>query len=94
MWLILVTSSLIMKDIESICTTRLASAAYDYFNFKGTEKRGRRGFLSSLLTQLCTRSHRGYDILLSLYETSEGPRQLAEIVLIQCLKDVLARTFP
>ena len=89
--LMLVTSSSIIKDIESICATGLASVAYYYFDFKDTGKQDRRGFLSSLLNQLYTRSHCGYDILSNLYEAHEnGSRQPSEIDLIQCLKNVLA----
>jgi hypothetical protein len=85
-----VTSSSIIKDIESICATGLASVAYYYFDFKDTGKQDRRGFLSSLLTQFCTRSHRGYDVLSSLYEAHDnGSRQPSEVDLIRCLKNVL-----
>ena len=84
------TSSSIIKDIESIHATGLASVVYYYFDFKDTGKQDRRGLLSSFLTQLCTRSHRGYDILSKLYKTHEdGSRQPSEVDLIRCLKDVL-----
>ena len=84
------TSSSIIKDIEFICATGLASVIYYYFDFKDTGKQDRRGLLSSLLTQLCTRSHRGYDILSKLYAAHEnGSRQPSEVDLIRCLKDVL-----
>jgi hypothetical protein len=86
-----VTSSSIIKDIECIRATGLASVVYYYFDFKDTGKQDRRGLVSSLLTQLCTRSHRGYDSLSKLYETHEnGSRQPSEVDLIRCLKDVLA----
>jgi len=86
-----VTSSSIIKDIESTLATGLASVTYYYFDFKDAEKQDRRGLLTSLLTQLCTRSHRGYDILSSLYEAHEnGSRQPSDLDLIQCLKNVLA----
>ena len=85
------TSSSIIKDIESIRATGLASIAYYYFDFKDTGKQDRRGLLSSLLTQLCTRSHHGHDILSTLYEAHEnGSRQPSEVDLIRCLKKVLA----
>jgi hypothetical protein len=85
------TSSSIIKDIESIRATGLASVAYYYVDYKDTGKQDCRGLLSSLLTQLCTRSHHGYDILSSLYEAHEkGLRQPSEVDLIRCLKDVLA----
>ena len=85
------TSSSIIKDIESLRATGLASVAYYYFDFKDTGKQDRRGLLSSLLTQLCTRSHHDYDILSTLYEAHEnGLRQPSEFDLIQCLKKTLA----
>ena len=88
MW---VTSSSIIKNIEATRATGLASVAHYYFDFKDTGKQDRRGFLSSLLTQLCTQSHHGYDVLSKLYEAhDDGLRQPSEVDLIQCLKDVLA----
>jgi hypothetical protein len=86
-----VTSSSIIKDIESIRETGLASVAYYYFDFKDTGKQDRRGLLSSLIIQLCTQSPHRYDILSSLYEKHKnGSRQPSEVDLIQGLKDVLA----
>lgn len=85
------TSSSIIKDIESIRATGLVSIAYYYFDYKDTRKQDRRGLLSSLLIQLCTASQRGYDILSSLYGAHEDwLRQAPEDDLIQCLKNVLA----
>jgi hypothetical protein len=86
-----VTSSSIIKDIESIRATGLASVIYYYFDFKDTGKQDRRGLLSSLLTQLCSRSHHCYDILSRLYEVhGNGLRQPSEVDLIRCLQNVLA----
>jgi hypothetical protein len=86
-----VASSSVIKDIESICATGLASVAYYYFDFKDTGKQDRRGLLSSLLIQLCTRSHHSHDILSKLYKAHEnGLRQAREVDLIRCLKSVLA----
>ena len=83
------TSSSIIEDTKSIRATGLASVAYYYFDFKDTGKQDRRGLLSSLLSQLCTRNH-GYDILSKLYEAHEnGSRQPKEADLIRCLKNVL-----
>ena len=85
------TSSSIIKDIENTCATGLASAVYYYFDFKDAGKQDRRGFLSSLLTQLCARSHQGYDMLSDLYKAhGNGLRQPKEIDLIKCLKSLLA----
>jgi hypothetical protein len=89
--LIMMASSSIIKDVESLCATGLASVTYYYFDFKDTGKQDRRGLLSSLLTQLCTRSHRGYDILSNLYKAHDnGSRQPSEVDLIRCLKTALA----
>jgi hypothetical protein len=86
-----VTSSSIITDIESIRAAGLASVAYFYFDFKDAGKQDRRGLLTSLLTQLCTQSHRGCDLLSGLYEAHvKGLRQPSDLSLIQCLKDVLA----
>ena len=85
------TSSSIIKDIESLREVGFASVAYYYFDFKDTEKQERRGLLSSLLTQLFIRSHHGHDIVSKLYkEHGDGWRQPSEVDMIQCLKDVLA----
>ena len=84
------TSYSIIKDIKSIRTTGLALSAYYYFDFKDADKQDRRGFLSSLLTQLCTRSRHGYDILSRLYgERENGLQRASDVDLVQCLKNVL-----
>jgi hypothetical protein len=91
MQLIFVSSSSIIKDIESLRAIGLASIAYYYFDFKDTRKQDCRGLVSSLITQLCTRrSHRSYDVLSSFYEAHEnGSREPSEVDLIRCLKNVL-----
>ena len=84
-------SSSIITDVQGICATGLASLAYYYFDFKEIAKQDRRGLLSSILIQLCTRSHSGYDVLSRLHATHDnGLRQPSEADLIRCLKDVLA----
>ena len=89
--LILVPSSSIIKDIQSIRATGLDSVAYYYFDFKDNRKQDCRGLLSSILHQLCTQTHRGYSILSSLYKAHDnGSQQPSEVDLTQCLKDVLA----
>ena len=89
--LIFFPSSSIITDVQGICATGLASLAYYYFDFKEIGKQDRRGLLSSILIQLCTRSHSGYDILSRLHATHDnGLRQPSEADLIRCLKDVLA----
>ena len=82
-------SSSVIEDIKSVSATGLASVAYYYFDFKDPGKQDRRGLLSSLLTQLCTQSHNGYDILSELYKAHEdGSRQPSEVELMRYLKTV------
>ena len=83
-------SSSIIEDIKPKCATGLDSFAYYYFDFGDIRKQDRRGLLSSLLIQLCTRSHRGYEILLNLFgKSANGLRQASEDDMVQCLKKVL-----
>jgi len=83
-------SSSIIEDIKPKCATGLDSFAYYYFDFNDIEKQDRRGLLSSLLIQLCTRSHRGYHILSNLFgANANGLGQPSEVDMIQCLKEVL-----
>ena len=83
-------SSSIIEDIKPKCATGLESFAYFYFDFNDSEKQNLRGLLSSLLIQLCTRSHRGYNILLNLFKANaNGFGQPSEIDMIECLKTVL-----
>jgi hypothetical protein len=89
--LIFATSSSVIKDVEGIRATGLASVAYHYCDYKDIGKQDRHGILSSLLIQLCARSHHGYDILSSLHARHDnGLRQPSDSDLIRCLKDVLA----
>jgi hypothetical protein len=85
-----VISSSIIEDIKPKCATGLDSFAYYYFDFNDIRKQDRRGLLSSLLIQLCTRSHRCYNVLLNLFgKSANGLRQPSEVDIIQCLKKVL-----
>ena len=87
----LVASSSVIENIKSIRSIGLALVAYYYFDFKDTRKQDRRGLLSSLLAQLCTQSHHGYDMLSDLYEAhEEGSEQPKEVDLIGCLKGILS----
>jgi len=88
--LIFFPSSSIITDVQGICATGLASLAYYYFDFKEIAKQDRRGLLSCILIQLCTRSHSGYDVLSRLHATHDnGLRQPSDPDLIRCPKDVL-----
>ena len=83
-------SSSIIEDIKPRCATGLDSFAYYYFDFNDIKKQDRRGLLSSLLIQLCTRSHRAYDILLNQFgKNANGLQEPSEPDMIQCLKKAL-----
>jgi len=83
-------SSSIIEDIKLKCAKGLESFAYYYFDFNDKDKRNRRGLLSSLLIQLCTRSRPGYDILLESFRANANSfGQASEVDMIQCLKEVL-----
>ena len=84
-------SSSIIEDIKPKCATGLDSFAYYYFDFNDIRKQDRRGLLSSLLIQLCTRSQRGYSILSNLFGANADGLlgEPSEVDMIQCLKKVL-----
>jgi hypothetical protein len=68
----------------------LGLTAYYYFDFKEEAKQNLRGFLSSLVVQLCAKSDSCYQILLRLYSTHDNGSHLPDDdALAQCLKDML-----
>jgi hypothetical protein len=68
----------------------LASMAYFYFDFRESEKRHRRGLLSSLIFQLSTESDPCYQILSRLYsDHARGTQEPSENALSQCLLEML-----
>ena len=83
-------SSTIIHDAQDLCEAGLASVAYFYFNFGDAAKQDARGFLSSLLIQLCVQSDSFCDILSAIYSKHDrGLRQPSEDVLLQCLKEMV-----
>ena len=73
-----------------MCKAGLASMAYYYFDFRETEKRHRRGLLSSLVFQLSAESDPCHRILSRLYsDHAEGTREPSEDALSQCLVEML-----
>ncbi|KAH9178021.1 hypothetical protein EDB89DRAFT_2239740 [Lactarius sanguifluus] len=87
---ILLSSSVIIRDIEDICNAGFASMAYFYFDFKDTAKQDSRALLSSLLIQLTHQSDVYCDILHALYSTHRrGSVQPNDDALTQCLKTML-----
>ena len=73
-----------------MCKAGLASMAYYYFDLGETEKRNRRGLLSSLAFQLGAESDHCYLILSRLYlDHAGGTREPSEDALSQCLVEML-----
>ena len=63
---------------------------YYYFDFKDITKQGIRGFLTSILSQLCAKSDPCYQVLSDLYsEHNAGSQQPENDVLIDCIKNML-----
>ena len=73
-----------------MCKTGLASMAYFYFDFRESEKRHRRGLLSSLVFQLSAESDSCCQILFRLFsDHAGGNREPSEDALLQCLVEML-----
>lgn len=86
----LIASSTIIQDIESTSSTGLAHMAYFFFDFKDIGKQDVRGFLSSVLVQLCGQSVSFCKILHELYsEHQDGSNQSGDSALKQCLEKML-----
>jgi hypothetical protein len=69
----------------------LASMAYFYFDFRESEKRHRRGLLSSLVFQLSAESDPCYQILSRLYsDHAGGTQEPSKDALSECLVEMLS----
>ena len=63
---------------------------YYYFDSRDTSKQDIRGFLASLLSQLCAKSDACYDILSGLYSKNNvGLQQPSNRSLMECLKKMV-----
>jgi hypothetical protein len=83
-------SSTIIREIETMQKSGLASLAFHYFDFREDGKKDRRGLLSSILSQLCDQSDSYHGILSTFYSTHrDGARSPSDDELAQCLKDLL-----
>jgi NACHT domain len=90
--LIVLISSTIIEDIDSMRKAGLASLTFFYCDFRESQKKDLRGLLSSLLVQLCHQSNSYCDILFEFYsEHAEGSRPPSNEALVECLKDLLKR---
>jgi hypothetical protein len=84
-------SSTIIEEIETMRKTGLASLAMFYYDFREDEKKDLRGLLSSVLFQLCDQSNFYYDILSALYSTHrDGAQSPSDHELVRCLKELLS----
>jgi hypothetical protein len=83
-------SSTVIENINSMRKSGLASLAFFYFDFREDEKSDLRGLLSSLLVQLCHQSDSYSRILSSFYsEHADGSQHPSDNALVQCLKNML-----
>jgi hypothetical protein len=88
--LIVLASSTIIEDIDSMRKAGLASLAFFYFDFREDQKKDLRGLLSSLLVQLCRQSDSYYEMLSEFYSKHDkGSRHPSDDALVGCLKDLL-----
>ena len=70
---------------------RSASLAYFYFDFRDEDKRSRRSFLLSVLSQLSAQSNLCCGVLSRLYSAhDDGERKPSDSDLKQCLKEMLS----
>jgi len=89
--LMLFTSSTIIKEIEAIQMSGLASLAIFYYDFREDEKKVLCGLLSSMLFQLCDQSDSYSTVLSTFYsKPRDGARSPSDDELIRCLKDLLS----
>ena len=88
--LIVLASSTIIKDVDAMRKTGLASLAIFYCDFRDDQKKDLHGLLSSILVQLCHQSDSYCDMLFEFYsEHAKGFRRPSDDALVGCLKDLL-----
>ena len=84
------SSSTIIKEIEAVQKSGLASIAFYYYDFRDDQKKDLRGLLSSVLLQLCDQSNSYHDILSTFYSTHrDGTQSPNDDELARCLKELL-----
>jgi len=68
----------------------LASLAFHYYDFRESEKKDRRGLISSVLVQLCHQSDSYCDILSKFHRQHvNGSQPPSDDALFRCLKEIL-----
>jgi hypothetical protein len=87
---IVLVSSTIIEDVDVMRKAGLASVAFFYCDFREDQKKDLRGLLSSLLVQLCRKSHSYWDTLFKLYsDHADGSQHPSDEALAGCLKSML-----
>src|SRR5260370_11899429 len=87
---IFLISSAIIEDVKNMREDKSALIAFYYLDYKDASKRGLRGLLTSLLSQLGEHSDCSQDVLYDLYTScSHGCEQPSDAALANCLKAVL-----
>jgi NACHT domain len=88
-------SSTIIEDIENMRKAGRASLAMYYYDFKEDQKKDLRGFLTSVIFQLCDQSDSYYNILFTFHSTyrddTQGP---SDDDLARCLMEMLKISGP
>ena len=83
-------SSSIIQDIDTMTKYGLASLAFFYCDFNEDQKGELRGMVSSLLVQLCHQANSYYDTLSDFYSKhAQGSKRPTEDALVDCLKEIL-----
>jgi hypothetical protein len=83
-------SSTVIENIDTMRRCGLASLAFFYHDFREDQKRDLRGLLSSVLLQFCDQSDAYYDILSKFYSTHRyGAQTPSDDALGRCLEEIL-----
>ena len=83
--------SAIIQDVEGMHATGLATLAYYYFDFRDVKKQDCYGLLSSLISQLASKSDSSFSIACQLYsDHSRGLRRPDIDALKKCMTDMLS----
>jgi hypothetical protein len=81
---------LIIEHVRAVSDAGACYLAYFFFDFKDVAKQDNRALLSSLLTQLSTKSDTCFEKLFHTYSNhDDGSQQPSEGALLQCLKEML-----
>jgi len=84
-------SSTIIEEIETLRKSGLASLAMYYYDFRDDQKKDLRGLLSSVLFQLCDQSDPYSDIISTFYSAHrDGAQSPGDDELVRCLKELLS----